>query len=290
MKYYEVVFHIDTTHELMSDAYDMIAALAGEAGFESFEETQNGLKGYVQQSFFNQEQLDTVLQLMPFDQTTISYEVTESEDKDWNEQWEHEGFEPIIVDNRCVIHDGRHLPTNEKNLLLPSSIKVEIDAKLAFGTGTHETTRMIVSMLLGLEIYGKAVLDCGCGTGILGIVALKLGAKLCIGYDIDEWSVNNARHNAIINNVDERFTPFLGDATLLDTIDTRFDIVLANINRNILLNDMPHFRKKMLDGALLVLSGFYTEDIPLLTEKAQTLGLSLKAAQAENNWACLVLE
>jgi ribosomal protein L11 methyltransferase len=137
---------------------------------------------------------------------------------------------------------------------------------------------------------GKQLLDCGCGTGILSIVALKCGASHAIGYDIDEWSVDNARHNAIINRVDERFESLLGDASVLSSIEGLFDIVVANINRNILLADMETFTKKLKPNGKLILSGFYTDDDQLLTDKAQSLGLSLKAKNADNNWSCLLFK
>ena len=135
----------------------------------------------------------------------------------------------------------------------------------------------------------STILDCGTGTGILAIAALKLGAEKAVGYDIDEWSVDNARHNAVINQVEERFTSLLGDATILDTLEGTFDVVMANINRNILLNDMPRFVSKMHKGSTLLLSGFYEEDVPQLIDKAQELGLTLVSKSTENKWASLVL-
>ena len=282
MKYYEVKF---TLSPLNSDACDLLAALAGEAGFETFEETEEGLTGYVQQQLFDPSQLDELLQSFPFPDVTVSYNVGEAEDRDWNEQWEQEGFDPIVVDNRLVIHDGRHLP--EQLSTVNYQLSIEIDARLAFGTGTHETTRMVCSTLLTLPLDGKRVLDCGCGTGILGIVAMKLGASACTAYDIDEWSVDNTRHNAVINQVD--ITPLLGDATILNKVEGKFGLVMANINRNILLNDLPTFRSKMADDAQLILSGFYTADIPLLVDKAEECGLRLVSQLEENGWACLLL-
>ena len=282
MKYYKVNF---TLSPLNSDACDLLAALAGEAGFETFEETEEGLTGYVQQQLFDPSQLDELLQSFPFPDVTVSYKVGEAEDRDWNEQWEQEGFDPIVVDNRLVIHDGRHLP--EQLSTVNYQLSIEIDARLAFGTGTHETTRMVCSTLLTLPLDGKRVLDCGCGTGILGIVAMKLGASACTAYDIDEWSVDNTRHNAVINQVD--ITPLLGDATILNKVEGKFGLVMANINRNILLNDLPTFRSKMADGAQLILSGFYTADIPLLVDKAEECGLRLVSQLEDNGWACLLL-
>ena len=279
MKYFEVDF---TISPYSADASDVLAAMAGEAGFETFEETETGLKGYVQQSLFDVSALKTALEDFPFEDTTIGYDIREAEDRDWNEQWEQEGFEPIVISENLIIHDGRHLPDSTPD------IAIEIDAKLAFGTGTHETTRMICSTLLELQPKGR-VLDCGTGTGILSICALKLGAQEAIGYDIDEWSVDNARHNAVINQIDNRFTSLLGDASILNKVEGTFDLVMANINRNILLNDMPQFVSKMNADATLILSGFYTDDCQTLIEKAQTLGLTLQQQKEDQQWACLVL-
>ena len=308
MKYYEVTF---TLNPYSTDACDVLAALAGEVGFETFMETETGLTGYVQQALFDASALKEALTDFPFEGVSIDYDVREAEDKDWNEQWEQEGFEPIVVKRKeerkerkeesgkrkeicpaIVIHDGRHLP----EVIPEEAITIEIDAKLAFGTGTHETTRMVCSAILSYLFplstfhFPLRILDCGTGTGILAICALKLGAKEAIGYDIDEWSVDNARHNAVINQVDDRFTSLLGDVNILKEVEGTFDLVMANINRNILLADMPLMHQKMAPGARLILSGFYTADIPLLTEKAQSLGMTLIAQQEDNDWACLVFQ
>lgn len=282
MKYFEVEF---TINPMSADASDLLAALAGDAGFETFEEAENGLKGYVQQSLFDEDALRSCIADFPIEGISIIYNVREAEDRDWNEQWEQEGFEPIIIPP-LAIHDGRHLPEVE------SEISIEIDAKLAFGTGTHETTRMICKELISTvpELEEVRVLDCGTGTGILSIAALKLGASEAVGYDIDEWSADNARHNAVINRVDERFTSLLGDASVIDTIEGEFDLVLANINRNILLADMPRFVSKMHSGSKLILSGFYTADSPLLIQKAVDLGLTFVSQNQDQDWACLVFK
>ena len=308
MKYFEAEFVISP---LSSDATDLLAAVAGEAGFESFEETPTGLKGYVQQQLFDQFTLQTALADFPFDNVDITYTIREAEDRDWNEQWEQEGFEPIVVRGKwrevrgkrnvqaLIIHDGRHLPTDVISFHFPLSsfLEIEIDARQAFGTGTHETTRMICTTLLDLfsnlspltsHLSPLRVLDCGTGTGILSICALKLGATEAVGYDIDEWSVDNARHNAVINRVDDRFTSLLGDASILNKVEGTFDLVLANINRNILLADMPAFKQKMAPGATLILSGFYTADCPMLIDKAASLGLTLQQQKEDHDWACQV--
>ena len=285
MKYFETEFKISGPEALIQDARDVLAAMAGDAGYETFEDTADGIKGYVQQDFYAEDALAAIIADFPFDDITIEYVTREAEYRDWNEQWEQEGFEPIVVDNLCVIHDGRHLPED----MTDSMTAVEIDAKMAFGTGTHETTRMIVGELASIDLTGKTLLDCGCGTGILGIVALKRGAESVTGYDIDEWSVDNTRHNAVINRVDERYTALLGDAKILDSVEGKFDIVVANINRNILLNDMPRFAEKLKAGGTLLLSGFYTVDAESLKEKAASLGLSFVKGKSDNDWTMVSL-
>ncbi len=290
MKYYEVTFNIKGSEELYQSACDVFASMAADAGFETFEDCENGLKGYVQQNLFNNSTLDDLIENFPLP-CSISYTVEEAEDKDWNEEWEKEGFMPIIIplpahrgEGILAIHDGRHMPD-------AMDMGIEIDAHLAFGTGTHETTRMIVTSLLDLDLNNKRFLDCGTGTGILAITALKLGACEAIGYDIDEWSVDNARHNAVINRVDDHFQSYLGDAKVLDdAIQGHFDTITANINRNILLADMPAFVGKMKEHAILILSGFYEDDIEILTRKATELELQKKAQRLDDHWACLVFE
>ena len=292
MKYYEVIFSLSAPAELIGDVSDVVVALAGEAGFETFEENneEGTLVGYVRQELFSAEQLDAQLALMPYDgNVKVSYNVSEAEDKDWNEQWEQEGFQPIVVDDRVVVHDGRHLP----DVLMgdPALTMVEIDAHLAFGTGNHETTRLMIAHLLRLDLTNARLLDCGTGTGILAITALKLGVHRAVGYDIDEWSVDNARHNAVINGVDDRFESLLGDAQhVFPTLNGPFDVVTANINRNILLNDMSLFVSQLATGGHLLLSGFYRDDLPLIVDCAQSLGLHLTHQSSEGEWQSCCLQ
>lgn len=282
MKYFEVDFQLSP---LSQDACDILAALTADAGFESFEETQHGIRGYVQQPLLDRQALEDIVNNFPIMGTNIIYTINKAEDKDWNEQWEQEGFEPIIVgNNRLAIHDGRHLPSQ------PADISVEIDARLAFGTGTHETTQMICEWMLDMPMKDLRVMDAGCGTGILGIVALKLKANHVTAYDIDEWSSDNTFHNAVINRVDSQLSVYCGDASLLDSKTADYDLVLANINRNILLNDMPRFCQIMKQDAKLILSGFYTEDIPLLEARGKELGLTLTGAKNRDKWASIIMQ
>jgi ribosomal protein L11 methyltransferase len=273
----------------MQIAKDLLTDCSAEAGCESFEETDNGIIAYAQQEVWDKEEMDSQIESFPLDDTKITYTIEEAEDKDWNQCWEDEGFDPITVDNKIVIYDAKHTTLDELcSFTDKAPIAIAIDAKLAFGTGTHQTTRMIVSTLLHSDIEGKRVLDCGCGTGILGITASKLGAQEVVGYDIDEWSVENTRHNAEINKV-ENMDVLHGDSTVLNHISGVFDIVLANINRNILLQDMHQFRDVMAGNSKLILSGFYEEDVPLLLEKAKELGLEEYGRKTDTNWCCLAL-
>lgn len=282
MKYFEVDFQLSP---LSQDACDILAALTADAGFETFEETQHGIRGYVQQPLLDRQALEDIVNNFPIMGTNIIYTISETEDKDWNEQWEQEGFEPIIVgNNRLAIHDGRHLPSQ------PADISVEIDARLAFGTGTHETTQMICEWMLDMPMKDLRVMDAGCGTGILGIVALKLKASHVTAYDIDGWSSDNTRHNAVINRVDSQLSVYCGDASLLDSKTADYDLILANINRNILLNDMPRFCQIMKQDAKLILSGFYTEDIPLLEARGKELGLTLTGTKNRDKWASIIMQ
>lgn len=282
MKYKIADFKIACTPELTQIAKDLLPDLMGEVGFESFEDTPDGLKGYIPADLMDTNSLKQVLDTFPLEGVNITYTLSDTEDKNWNEAWENTGFAPINIDNQVLVYDARtgRKPAGD------SLINIGIEAKQAFGTGTHETTRMMIGAMLQLSLRGKRVLDCGCGTGILGIAALKLGAEAVVGFDIDEWSVENTQHNAAINEVDN-IEVFHGDAHVLSHVSGVFDVVLANINRNILLNDMPTYLEIMNAGSVLIISGFYEEDVKLLDEKAKTLGLVKTSQKTDNNWCCL---
>lgn len=282
MKYKIADFKMACTPELTQIAKDLLPDLMGEIGFESFEDTPDGLKGYIPADLLDTNSLKQVLETFPVEGVNITYTLSDSEDKNWNEAWENTGFAPINIDNQVLVYDARtgRKPAGD------SLINIGIEAKQAFGTGTHETTRMMIGAILQLSLKGKRVLDCGCGTGILGIAALKLGAEAVVGFDIDEWSVENTQHNAAINEVDN-IEVFHGEAHVLSHVSGVFDVVLANINRNILLNDMPTYLEIMNAGAVLIISGFYEEDVKLLDEKANSLGLVKTSQKTDNHWCCL---
>ena len=289
MKYLVATFNIEAEADLLEASRDLLADGAAQAGFESFEETEQGMDAYVQKELFDREALDAYIADFPISDAHITYSIQDAEDKDWNQEWEEQGFEPIYVADQVVIYDAKHPELYPDTSDRPDIIEIGIEAKLAFGTGNHETTRMIISQLLQMPIKTKRVLDCGTGTGILGLTASKLGAKEVVGYDIDEWSVENAKHNAVLNGVDNMEVLF-GNSSVLNHISGVFDVVMANINRNILLNDMRLFRSVMNTDATLILSGFYEEDVPVLLEKANELGLHETARHTDNNWTCLVLK
>lgn len=286
MKYLVAKFNIKAEESLLQVCKDLLADGIAEAGFESFEDIEDGLNAYVQKDLLDKDVLESCIKDFPIDGATIGYTIEDAEDKDWNQEWEEQGFDPICVDDQIIIYDAKHPDLHPTTS--PDHIEIGIEAKLAFGTGNHETTRMIVSTLLNTNLYKKRVLDCGTGTGILGIVSSKLGASDVVGYDIDEWSVENARHNGVLNGVDNMEVLF-GNASVISHISGMFDVILANINRNILLNDMKAFRSVLTDGGIIILSGFYEEDIPVLLDKAHELGLSEMQRRTDNNWACLVL-
>ena len=287
MKYIQVKF---TAEPDSQDVRDIIAALAGEEGFESFTDEPDGLVGYCQENLFNEETLGHTLQNLPVPDVKVSFTASHIEDKNWNEEWEKGGFEPVIIDNRCAIvcKNMEDEATAAQNSLDTIPMKIVIDAKQAFGTGTHETTQMIVSLLLDQDLTDKRVLDCGCGTGILGIVAAKCGAKEVVCYDIDEWSVRNAEHNAELNGVE--LDVLEGDKSVLSHVSGVFDVIMANINRNIILEDIEDFVSVMTTDSKIILSGFYEQDAESILQKAAELGLKESQRLLNHDWCCLLLE
>ena len=284
MKYYKAEFHIDCPQELKQTARELLADTAGEIGFESFEDTDDGIDGYIQIDFLHRGALDEAIADFPLENTHIEYTLSGVVDENWNQTWEESGFEPIDIDGKLLVFDARK-PIPDIN----TQIAIGIEACKAFGTGTHETTQMILSLLTDTIKEGMRVLDCGCGTGILSIASSKLGASEVVGYDIDEWSVKNTMHNATLNGVDD-ITAMEGDASVLSHVSGVFDVVLANINRNILLQDLDKFKEVLNIGGTVILSGFYTEDADLIAEKAKEMGLKVQSRKECNNWCALTLK
>jgi ribosomal protein L11 methyltransferase len=284
MKYYEAKF---TFSPYSDDAADLLAALIADAGFESFNNDGEKLLAYVQTTLYDESMLNDIISTFPLSDVKINFTVSEVEDQDWNATWEQQGFDPIIIGKECIVYDANH-PESIDGMVTDweQPMLVAIEARQAFGTGTHQTTQMIVERLLHSNLGGKRLLDCGCGTGILSIVASKCGALDVVGYDIDEWSVRNTQHNAELNDVDN-ITVYEGDSSVLSHVSGLFDVVVANINRNILLGDMSRFVDVMLPHAHLILSGFYEDDADILVNKAHEFNLTEIYREITDSWTML---
>lgn len=275
MTYTEIKFTIEPYEEPVADA--LIAELSN-IGYDGFSYTDDGFTAYTNKASYQAEAIQNLEILQYFSEIYhITTTVQEIEDQDWNKVWE-ENFTPIVVDNRIQVRAGFHEP-------IPGiEYEIIIEPKMSFGTGHHATTALMLRTILeqAANIKGKRVLDMGCGTGILSIMASKVGAREVTGIDIDEWAYNNAMEN-LQNNHINNITIKIGDASLLTT-EKPFDIILANINRNILLNDMEHYNARLHPGGLLIMSGFYEHDLPMIREKAESLELEYKSYHEEKQW------
>lgn len=272
MDFIQVDFSIVPYEEYIAD---VLAAELGEHGFDTFVPTENGLEAFIASAVFNENNLISLIADFVFE-TSIEYKVTKIESKNWNEEWEKHYFEPIIIDNECVIHSSFH-----KNVP-KATYDIVIDPKMSFGTGHHETTSLVIGELLKMDLAGKKVLDMGCGTSVLAILAAMRGANDLLAIDIDSWCTENSLENINLNKV-EGITVKQGGAELLEGL--HFDIILANINRNILLADMEQYAACLSNGGELYMSGFYSEDIPIIEAEANRNGLILKTSKLKNNWA-----
>ena len=273
MKYLEFSFRTTPCTEVVND---VLSAVLADAGFESFVEQPDGLLAYIQQNLYDEASVEAAISEFPIPDTAIEYSFVEAEDKDWNEEWEKNFFQPIVIGNRCVIHSTFHHDVPE------AEYDIAINPQMAFGTGHHETTSLVIGEILDSNMSGKKVLDMGCGTSILAILARMKGAASCTAIDIDDWCVRNSIENIELNGVDE-IEVCLGDASILADKGP-FDMVIANINRNILLADMQHYVARMNEGATLLMSGFYVDDIPLIKAEAERLGLTFNGYKEKNRW------
>ena len=256
----------------LQPAVDILIAELAELGFDSFLETRDGLLAYVKKELWNPADLRNV-HILANENFDIDYEVSEIVQENWNEQWE-KNFEPIIIDNQCVVR----APFHEKQDV---AYDIVITPKMSFGTGHHETTHMMLEMVLGLDFKDKSVLDMGCGTGVLAILAAMKGARSVDAIDIDNWSYLNAMEN-VSGNGCEQIKVFEGDVSLLT--NQSYDIILANINRNILLSDISVYAGHLKKDGVLLLSGFYKEDIALISKECAAHGLSFQENLEKNNW------
>jgi ribosomal protein L11 methyltransferase len=256
-------------------ATEILIAELGFAGFESFVENENGVVAYIQKNDWNSSILKHI-EILKSDEFQISYELEEIEQTNWNSEWE-KNFEPIQVDGlvsiRAPFHENRNLQYD-----------IVIEPKMSFGTGHHETTHMMVQHLLETNLEGKKVLDMGCGTGILAIFAEMKGAKPIDAIDIDNWCYLNSVENAARNNC-KHISVYEGDASLLQ--GRKYDVIIANINRNILLNDMDAYLSTLNNGGTILFSGFYKEDIPAIDNAVNKYNLILNKTIERNNWVAL---
>ena len=263
------------TIEPRDPATEILIAELGLFGFESFVETETGLLAYIQ-SEEHSEHIMNDIQILESNEFKIEFSFKTIEQTNWNEEWE-KNFTPINVDNKVYVR----APFHDASTM---DYEIVIEPKMSFGTGHHETTHMMIQHLLDLDVTNKSVLDMGCGTGILAIFAAMKNARPIDAIDIDEWCVENTNENIEKNNC-EFISVFLGDAHLLK--NQKYDIIIANINRNILLQDLASYKRCINSNGILLLSGFYTEDEPLLQSKAKELDFEFLKKFERNNWLSL---
>lgn len=273
MDYIEVKLIIQPYSEELAE---VLMAEMAELGFESFSDTESGFDAYIQANSYNNDDLNALLASYYEDQISIKIEESTIKAQNWNAVWES-NFDPIVIDNRCTIRAPFH---TDMPIL---KFDIVIEPKMSFGTGHHATTYLVTEWLLDNDVQNLRVLDMGCGTGILAILAAMKNAKSVDAIDIDEWAYDNAIENVKTNNVTNTVTVMQGDAALLQ--GKTYDAILANINRNILLQDMAAYATSLEVGGTLVVSGIFTEDIPTVAEEAVKQGLTLVEEKSRNKWA-----
>lgn len=269
--YVEVDFEF---RPLDADEMDILCALLAEFDYDSFETTDKGVKAYVNADCFDENSIGVAVSLYNF-RAKIKWTVKEVKAEDWNAEWEQNGFSPIVIGEECVVHATYHSHYPKCN------VDIVINPRMSFGSGHHETTSMMIERLLNIGLSGKRVVDMGAGTGILSILAAKRGANAVTGIEIDETAYNNAVENCGLNGVN--VTMIHGDASALDGI-SGCDLFLANINRNIILNDIEKYKSCMADGATLLVSGFYESDLPIIEGKLKTIGFEFLSKTVKNDW------
>jgi ribosomal protein L11 methyltransferase len=269
---------IEVAIQAPAEFTDILTAELSEVGYDTFMDTESGFNAYITENVFSETQLKEVVEKYA-GMAQISYETQKIAKQNWNEEWE-KNFEPLIIGDICSVRASFHpKPENVQ-------YDIVINPKMSFGTGHHETTTLMIENQLTVDHKNKRVLDMGTGTGILAIMACKLGASEVVGVEVEDWTVENARENAETNQC-SNITVHLGDVTAVQN-DEAYDIVLANINRNVLLADMAAYTNLLKSGGPLILSGFYTEDLPVLQEEATRCGLVLESKRTKNNWVSAI--
>jgi ribosomal protein L11 methyltransferase len=288
MKYYECHFSYEIHSATDSDAAltpetvgDILASELGDIGFDAFiHSPAPGLIAYIPQHEYNTEKLNAKLLHFPLMTVTIGTSPPQPlDDQNWNEEWEKNYFSPLTIDNRCIIHASFHPPSP-----IHYTYNITIDPRMAFGTGNHPTTRLMLTELLNLNTTNLAVLDMGCGTGVLAILAAMQGASRITAVDIDQWAVDNTFDNIRLNNV-KQIEIHLGNATQLLPGLGKYDIILANINRNVLLNDIILYAGALTSDGHLIMSGFYSADVPLILSECTLHGLMINSVAEREGWA-----
>lgn len=271
MNFIQVNFSFEPFEEFMAD---ILAAELAEIGFDSFVPGENGMQAFIPENKFDESSLKQLIADYPIE-VAVSYEIITVASKNWNEEWEKHYFEPIVIGDECVIHSSFHKNVPE------ARYDIIIDPKMAFGTGHHETTSLVIGEILKMDLTNKKVLDMGCGTAVLAILAAMRGATELLAIDIDNWCTENSLENIALNNV-SGIEVKLGGAELLEGL--HFDIILANINRNILLADIEKYAACLTTGGELYMSGFYKADIPVIEAELNRNGLELIDFKEKNNW------
>jgi ribosomal protein L11 methyltransferase len=275
MDYFELIFSFSPDSEL---ARETLTALLADIGFESFCETDSSLKAYIPSSMPDSVAIDSIISDFPISGVNISYSASRIESRDWNAEWEKNYYRPVVVAGQAVIHSSFHrdVPKMQYDIV--------IDPRMAFGTGNHATTSMMAAYVLETDLEGKAVLDMGCGTAVLAILARMRGARRVLAIDNDRWAWENAVENVRLNSTPE-VEVLLGDADNLGS--ERFDAIFANINRNILLRDIPVYASCFEGEGALFLSGILCSDRDVIVKKCKSCGLSLVSEKAESEWIAL---
>ncbi|GAB4127616.1 MAG: 50S ribosomal protein L11 methyltransferase [Raineya sp.] len=270
----------ELTIQAPEESYEILIAELAELGYESFIEQENALQAYIPTHSFQESVLKSLIEGYQ-DQFKIRYQVQNLQKTNWNEEWE-KNYTPVEIADKVRIRAIFHEPKPE------FMYEMLITPKMSFGTGHHETTSLMIENQISINHQGKSVLDAGCGTGILAIMAHFLGASAITAFDIDEWAVENAQENCTLNNC-KGIKIFQG--TMEQIIpQEQFDIILANINRNVLLNDLPLYARSLQKNGYLLLSGFYEADVKDIFEAARAQGMSLIAQKVKNNWTALVCQ
>lgn len=277
--YIKVDFTLKPYNEVESD---ILSSLLCDIGYDSFEPTDTGINAYIIDRLYDNMKIKEVISNYPFN-ANIVWENEVIKGRDWNEEWEKNYFTPLVINNQCVIHSTFHKD-------YPSlQYEIIIDPKMAFGTGHHETTSLMVQKILDETIEGENVIDVGAGTGILSILCAKKGAHSVIGIEIDEDAYENSLENIEMNKI-QNITMMHGDANLLRKIPVKANLVLANINRNVILSDIDKYSSVLKRGGKMQLSGFYEEDIYVILEEAKKNRLSLVDQRINNKWAMVFLQ